>query len=72
MKEGDTMKINVHQLTAATINSGMSKKKLGQTANVSEATITRIFRGENEVQMVTISKLAKALKIDYQQIIEND
>lgn len=57
-------KIDVENLKMAMINAGVGIKKLAELSGVTSSCISLILNGKNNVQLPTVSKLAKALNVD--------
>lgn len=57
-------KIDVENLKLAMINAGVGTTKLAEMAGVAYCSISLILKGNSNVRLPTISKLAKALNVD--------
>lgn len=65
------MKIDKKKLYLAMANKAYSAKTLSEKCGVAQVTITRITNGKQEARPETIGKIAKALCVPVNDIIEN-
>lgn len=66
------MKINKNRINLAMANAYMSINDLAEKSNVSRISIGRIINGKTEPRPATVGKLAKALNVKVEYLIEND
>lgn len=72
MKGGDNMKINISRLNLAMANACMSINDLAEKSEVSRVSIGRFLNGKTEPKPVTVGKLAKALNVKVEYLIESE
>lgn len=72
MKGGDKMKINRTKLTLAMANACMSINDLAKKSKVSRVSIGRFLNGKTEPKPATVGKLAKALNVKVENLIESE
>jgi DNA-binding Xre family transcriptional regulator len=65
------MKIDEKKLNLAMAENCFSTEQLSQIAGVSSVTITRIKNGSQKARPATIGKLAKALNVKVEELIED-
>ena len=65
------MKIDKKKLACSMIDAGMNNKQLSEASNVSVARISNIKNGNNTTYE-TVSKIAKALRVPVQDLIEDN
>lgn len=64
------MKINKMKLDIAMANKKYSAKKLAKVCGVSQVTINRITKGIQKARPETIGKIADALEVKAEELIE--
>lgn len=65
------IKINIKKLDLLIAKMGMSIKEFSKYSHINETTLCRIRNGKQVPSIKTIGKLAKALKVEPEEIIEN-
>lgn len=66
------MKINVKKLNIAMAEKCLNNTKLCKKANIGTATLSKIKSNKNECLPVTVGKIAKALNIPVNELIERE
>ena len=64
------LKINQSKFLVAFAKSEMTTTELEATSNVGRTTISKIMHGDVKVRPAIIEKLAKALNVDVEQIVD--
>lgn len=64
------MKIDKMKIDVAMANRGYSAKELSERCGVSQITIARLKKGIQEARPETIGKIAKALKVPVENLID--
>ncbi|NDO47916.1 helix-turn-helix transcriptional regulator [Lachnospiraceae bacterium MD335] len=64
------MKIDKMKIDVAMANKGYSAKELSEKCGVSQITIARLKRGVQKARPETIGKLAKALSVPVESLID--
>lgn len=64
------MKIDKMKFDIAMAKKGYSAKELSEKCGVSQITIARLKRGVQKARPVTISKIAKALNVPVESIVD--
>lgn len=64
------MKIDKMKIDVAMANKGYSAKELSEKSGVSQITIARLKRGVQKARPETIGKIAKALTVSVEQLID--
>jgi len=64
------MKIDNQKLDIIMAQKCLSSEKLSQVVNVSQVTIARIRNGSQKPRPITIGKIAKALGVKVEDLIE--
>lgn len=64
------MKIDKMKIDIAIANKGYSAKELSEKCGVSQITIARLKRGVQEARPETIGKIAKALNVPVENLID--
>ena len=64
------MKIDKMKIDVAMANKGYSAKELSEKCGVSQITIARLKRGVQKAIPETIGKIAKALNVPVEQLID--
>ena len=62
--------MNVTELKIAMIRKGMNQKQLAKAAGIGEANLSHYIKGQRGMLMTTVSKIAKALDLTDEQIVE--
>jgi transcriptional regulator with XRE-family HTH domain len=65
------MKISNEILNLALVNSCLSMIELSKLSGVNKVTLTRISKGTQEPMPKTVGRLAKALGISVEELIQN-
>ncbi|AZV58948.1 helix-turn-helix transcriptional regulator [Clostridium sp. AWRP] len=63
-------KINKNNLKLTRIKLGLTKAEVSRLANISHNTLSRIEKGEHSPNPATIGKIAKALNIEIEKLID--
>jgi len=66
------MKINKNRLNLAMANACMSINDLAEKSEISRISIGRFISGKTEPKPVTVGKLAKALNVKVEYLIEGE
>ena len=64
------MKIDKMKIDVAMANKGYSAKELSEKCGVSQITLARLKRGVQKARPETIGKIAKALNVPVEQLID--
>lgn len=64
------MKINLDRLDLAQANACMTGKEIQAKARISDVSLARIRRGEQEPRPQTVGRLARALGVSVEYLIE--
>lgn len=64
------MRIDKIKIDVAMANKGYSAKELSERCGVSQITIARLKKGVQEARPQTISKIAKALNVPVENLID--
>lgn len=64
------MKIDKMKIDIAMANKGYSAKELSKNSGISQITIARLKRGVQEARPETIGKIAKALNVPVENLID--
>lgn len=64
------MKIDKIKIDVAMANKGYSAKELSERCGVSQITIARLKKGVQKARPQTISKIAKALNVPVENLID--
>lgn len=64
------MKIDKMKIDVAMANKGYSAKELSEKCSVSQITIARLKRGVQKARPETIGKIAKALDVPVENLID--
>lgn len=64
------MKLNIKNMQIAMANACLSVSELALKSEVSRVAITRFIKGKSNPKPVTIGKIAKALNVKVEDIIE--
>lgn len=64
------LKINCNKFLVALAKSEMSTTELKIKAKVGRNTISKVMKGESSVRPAILGKLAKALNVDVEQIVD--
>ena len=64
------MKIDKMKIDIAIANKGYSAKELSEKCGVSQITIARLKAGTQEARPKTVSKIAKALNVPVEKLID--
>jgi transcriptional regulator with XRE-family HTH domain len=54
----------------ARLEAGLSQRALAEKSGVDQSTIVRVERGEGNVRPMTLAKLAKALDVPVEELLE--
>jgi DNA-binding XRE family transcriptional regulator len=65
------LKVDSNKLILARANIPMTVRELSKASGVAVSTISKIENGHCEPNLITIGKLAKALNIKVQDLLEN-
>lgn len=66
------MKINLDRLNLAQARACMTGKEIQTLAGISDVSLARIRRGEQEPRPQTIGRIAKALGVTVEYLIEQE
>ena len=64
------MKINPMKLEIAIANSGLTMKEIQRQGRLSNITITRARNAPEKLNLFTVGKLARALGVDVEELVE--
>jgi transcriptional regulator with XRE-family HTH domain len=64
------MKSDVKKINLLRIKKGMSITELAQKSELAKATVSRVLSNKSCARLDTIGKLAKALNVEVEQIID--
>jgi len=64
------MKLNKKTLILSMIDKNLTSRKLAELAGIPESSVSRILRQKHRVNPLTIKKLATALNVTSEQLIE--
>lgn len=64
------MKSYVKKINLLRIKKGMSITELAQKSKLAKATVSRVLSNKSDARLDTIGKLAKALNVEVEQIID--
>lgn len=70
-RNGETMKINTFKLQLAMANACMTVSELAEQSNLSRVALTRFITGKSNPKPATIGKIAKALNVNVEELIED-
>ena len=70
-KEGEKMKLNTYKLQLAMANACMTVSELADQSNISRVALTRFTTGKSNPKPATIGKIAKALTVSVENLIED-
>lgn len=65
-----TIKINIKKIDLLIAKMGMSAKEFSEHAHINETTLCRIRNGKQVPSIKTVGKLANALEVDVEEIID--
>lgn len=68
-KEVISIKIDINKVELLIAKMGMSAKEFSEHSRINETTLCRIRNGRQAPNIKTIGKLAKALKVDVEEIV---
>lgn len=66
------MKLNIKKFEIALANTGMTLKDLYTKADVSDRALLDMRKGKSNSRPATLGKIAKALNVDLQDIIQDE
>lgn len=66
------MKIDKMKVDIAMANKGFSAKELSEKCGISQITITRLKKGVQKARPETVGKIAKALDVQVENLIDLD
>ncbi len=66
------MKIDKMKVDIAMANKGFSAKELSEKCGISQITITRLKKGVQKARPETVGKIAKALDVPVENLIDLD
>lgn len=64
------MKIDKIKIDVAMANKGFSAKELSEKCGISQITITRLKKGVQKARPETVGKIAKALNVPVESLID--
>ena len=67
---GETMKINNSKLEIAMGNAVIGTKQLSEMTGIAQETIARIKNGKQNPKPITLGKIAKALDVKVEDLVE--
>jgi len=65
------MKLNTNKLHLAMANACLTMSELAEQSKVSRVALTRLSKGTSNPKPATIGKIAKALNVKVEDLIEN-
>lgn len=69
-KGGETMKLDTQKLLLGMANACMTITELAEKANVSRPALTRLATGKSNPKPATLGKIARALGVKVEDLIE--
>lgn len=64
------MKIDTNKVQIAMANACITSKELSELSGVSRESLTKMFNGKRNPKPITIGKIAKALNVKVESIID--
>ena len=71
-KGGEFLKISNKKLVVAMANRCVSQDEVAKAAGVNPMTISRARNGQGNIQPSTIGKIAKALNVQVEELLEDE